>query len=290
MFIMPEYFLRSSNQSIYTDFRGNQTLLGFYNYAKRLRNCAVNLSFDAINFMDANLCALLYAMVYDLKKSNNVFTYVDFSILKRDLNILIRNGFTTYIAKNEFTFSPFDTRDTTVPLKSFAQSDVDSFCSYIEMDFLHQRGLVTISKEHKQKIIDHYLEIFSNVELHANSEDPIFVCGQYFPYQGELKFTLVDLGEGFLKKIAEFTKNSEKINTASKAIDWALRGNSTKKGVCGGKGLIGIKKFCIFSGNTIQVITDNCYYSHFHQSATSQQIPSPMKGTTIHLIFRYLNK
>jgi hypothetical protein len=287
---MAEYILRSPNQSIYTDFQGNQILLGFYNNAKKLRNCTVNLSFDAINFIDANLCALLFAMIYDLKKNNNVFTFIDFATLRKDLHILSRNGFTNHVAKKEFIFSPIDNRDTTIPLRAFSQTDVDGFCTYIEKDFLHQRGLKPISKEIKDKINNHYLEIFSNVDLHANTKDPVFVCGQYFPMQGELKFTLVDLGEGFLKKIADYTKTTAKITTASKAIDWALSGNSTKKGVLGGSGLIGIKKFCIFSGNTIQIITDNCHYTHFHQSATSQTVLNPMKGTTIHLIFRYLNK
>ncbi len=288
--MMLEYLLRSSNQAIYTDFQGNQALLGFYSYAKRYKNCTIKLNFDAINFIDANLSAVLFAMIYDLKKINNVLTFIDFSTLSKDLNILIRNGFTSHVAGKEFIFSPFDIRDTTIPLKVISQTDVDSLCSYIERDFLHQRGLNLINNQTKDKINNHYLEIFSNVELHANTKDPVFVCGQYFPTQGEVKFTLVDLGEGFLKKIAAFTKGNENIKTASRAIDWALSGNSTKKGALGGTALFGIKKYCIFSGNTIQVITDNCHYTHFHRSATSQQIMNPMKGTTIHLIFRYLNR
>jgi hypothetical protein len=286
---MAEFFLKAKNQSIQTDYSGNQSLIDFYNYAKKYRNCWVKLNFDGINFIDANLCALLYAMIYDLKLSNNVSVFIDYSTLKRDLNILIRNGFTSFAANKQFTFQPYDYRDTTIPLKLFSQTDVNAFCNYIEKDFLHQRGLAPLPVDYKEKINNHYLEIFSNVELHANTKDPIFACGQYFPSQGELKFTLVDLGNGFLKKIAEFTKDTEKIISASKAIDWALRGNSTKKGACGGTGLIGIKKFCIKTGNTIQIVTDNCYYSHFSKSVTSQPISSPMKGTTIHLIFRYLN-
>ena len=281
---MLEYILSSPNQAIYTDFQGSRALLGFYNYAKRYRNCTIKLNFDAINFIDANLSAVLFAMIYDLKKTYNIFTFIDFSTLSKDLNILIRNGFTNHVARKEFTFSPLDNRDTTIPLRVISQTDVDSFCSYIEHDFLHQRGLNPINKQTKDKINNHYLEIFSNVELHTNTKDPVFVCGQYFPIQGEVKFTLVDLGEGFLKKIAAFTEGNVNIKTASKAIDWALSGNSTKKGAFGGTGLLGIKKYCIFSGNTIQVVTDNCHYTHFYRSATSQQILNPMKGTTIHLI------
>ena len=113
----------------------------------------------------------------------------------------------------------------------------------IEKDFLHQRGLKKMKFAEREQIISSYLEIFDNVGLHANTREPVFVCGQYFPYQGELKFSLVDLGEGFLKKIAEYTKDTKKISNAADAVSWAINGNSTKKDAKGGTGLKNIFLF-----------------------------------------------
>ncbi len=67
--------------------------------------------------------------------------------------------------------------------------------------------------------MNHFLEVFSNIHLHAHTKDPVFACGQYYPSKNLLKFTLVDLGVGFLEPISNFTKNQ--INEAEKAILWA---------------------------------------------------------------------
>ena len=242
---MPQYTLNAKNQSIHTDFAGTISLLNYYTYAKQFKNCWVNLNFDGINYIEANLCAYLFGIIYHLQKTRGVRTYIEFKSLGKDLNILMRNGFTNYVAGKQNEFSPFDARDTTIPLKSFIQNDADGYCNYIERDFLHQRGLSKIKFADKDRIIESYLEIFDNVGLHANTSEPIFVCGQFFPSLGEVKFTLVDLGDGFLKKIAEYTKNGEKIVNASGAVSWAIKGNSTKKDAVGGTGLKNIFGFVI---------------------------------------------
>lgn len=285
---MQEYKLIGKNQNINTDINGVISLINYYNYAKKYRNCWITLSLDGINFIDANLSALLYGIIYDLKKNYGVKTYVDFKTIGRELHVLMRNGFTNFIADNQFVFKPFDGRDTTIPLKSFNQSDVDNYCYYIEKEFLHQRGLNSIRFNDKSRIISSYLEIFDNVGLHANTSDPIFVCGQYFPKQCEVKFTLVDLGDGFLKKIREYTKGRENIVNVSDAITWAIKGNTTKVGVKGGTGLKDIFWFCQKTGGSLHIMSDDCYYNLTNQTINTYRIPNPFKGATIHLIFRYL--
>ena len=227
---MYEYILRGTNQNINTDFHGTNSLIGYYNYAKQLRNCTINLNLDGINFIDANLSALMH----------------------------------------------------------FAQEDADAYCTYIEKDFLHQRGLKKVKFADKERIMLSYFEIFDNVGLHANTKEPVFVCGQYFPSQCELKFTLVDLGEGFLKKIADYTKESDKINNAADAVSWAIRGNSTKRDAKGGTGLKNIFTLCLRTGGSLHIVTDDCYYNLSNKSVTTQKIPNPFCGATIHLIFRFL--
>jgi len=286
--MMHEYILRGKNQNINTDFGGTLSLLEYYNYAKQYQNCTINLNFDGINFIDANLSAVLFAIIHRLKRTRNIRTYVDFRSLSRDLNVLIRNGFTNYIAGNQFVFKPVDFRDTTIPLMHFAQQDADAYCTYIERDFLHQRGLKGIKFADKERIMLSYFEIFDNVGLHANTIEPVFVCGQYFPSQCELKFTLVDLGEGFLKKIAAYTKETDKISNASDAVSWAIRGNSTKRDAKGGTGLKNIFTLCLRTGGSLHIVTDDCYYNLSNKSVTTQKILNPFCGATIHLIFRFL--
>ena len=227
-------------------------------------------------------------MIYHLKMTRDVKTFIDFKSVKGDLNILNRNGFLSHIAGKQFQFTPYDSRDSTIPLCCIDQNDVDAFCNYIEKDFLHQRGLSNIKFQDKDKVKDSYNEIFCNVSLHANTKYPVFVSGQYFPKQQELKFTLVDLGDGFLKKISEFTKDTDKITTTTDAINWAIKGGSTKKDAKGGSGLKTIFWYCNNSGGSMHIITNNCYYNLTNKHITTQTISNNFIGTTIHLIFRFL--
>jgi len=287
---MQEYTLKANNQTINTDFAGTIALLDYFNYAKQFKDRWINLNLDSINFIDANLSAFLYAIIFYLRKTRGVKTFVDFQSLKSDLNVLIRNGFTNYIAGRNLYSSRYDPRDTTIPLKDFYQDDVDPFVDYIERDFLRQRGLTKIETSVKKTLEGSYMELFDNVGLHANTEDPVFVCGQYYPKNRVLNFTLVDLGDGFLKKIKEYTAGDENITKASNAIDWALKGNSTKKGIKGGTGLKNIFWFCFKNEGRFHIVTDDCYYDLTNRQVTTHKIPHNFKGATIHLIFRFLSE
>lgn len=284
---MNEFILRGRNNTISTDINGYNSIIQFYNFANKFNNCTIKLNFDAINFIDANLSSLLSAIIYYLKINNNINTYIDFSTFKGDLNILIRNGFTKQISQNS-NFNPIDNRASTIPLKTFKFIDADGFCDYIEKDFLNQRGLNNIESKKKEKLLNSFIEIFSNVELHANTDKPIFVCGQFFPTQQELKFTLVDLGDGFLKKIVEYTKQDERITKASEAIDWAVKGNSTKKDAKGGTGLKSIMNYCVFNSGSLHIISDGCYWD-FTNRTKNIFTTNLFTGATINLIFRFLN-
>ncbi|HUX54048.1 MAG TPA: hypothetical protein VMV56_06520 [Williamwhitmania sp.] len=283
-----EYTITARNQIVGTSINGMLSLINYYHYAKQYRNCWINLNLDGVNFIDANLSAFLYSIVYDLKNNFGVSTFIDFKSIGKDLNVLMRNGFTNHVAGNGYQFKPYDERDTTIPLMVFNQKNVDDYCDYIERDFLHQRGLRNIRFNDKDRIIASYIEIFENVGLHANTNDPVFVCGQYFPKQGELKFTLVDLGDGFLKKIAEYTKGDENITTASDAIHWAIAGHSTKIGAPGGTGLRDIFRFCTQTGGSLHIMSDDCYYNLTNTTTHTYKLLKQYKGATIHLIFRFL--
>jgi hypothetical protein len=287
---MNSYTLRSKNGKLETDVNGFKSLLAYYNFARQYQNCTITLVFDALNFFEANLSAFLMALIFKLEKTRNVKTYVDFTCLREGLNILIRNGFTTYLAKKQFEFQPMDNRDSTVPLGMFATDDPDGFVEYIERRLIHQRGLYHVAFNDKEKVKNSYFEIFDNVGIHAETSAPVFVCGQYFPIQEELKFTLVDLGVGFLKKIREFTKDRDPITSAERAISWAINGGSTKSDARGGNGLKKIFFYCRSSGGTMHIVTDGCYWVFNGTNIQNEKIEQPVSGTTIHLVFKYLRK
>ena len=287
---MPEFVLKGDkNGVIYTDYNGYKSLLDFYNFSKQFNNQSITINFDAINFFEANLCAVLYAMIYSLRTSNNLCFFVDFKCLRGTLNVFFRNGFTDLLCNNQQKSKPFDIKDSTIQLKLFEQDDVDNFVEYIERDFLKQRGLDPVRYADKEKVKNSYFEIFENVSLHAETNAPIFVCGQFFPTHEIVKFTLVDLGIGFLPKIKEFTKDTDRITTAIDAITWAIKGGSTKIDAKGGNGIKKIFWFSLKNYNSMHIITNDCYYDLTNQKQNNYKIQKPFLGTTIHLIFSHLS-
>lgn len=273
---------------IHTDPKGIQQLLDFYFTAKQYNNCWFSLDFENLEWIDANLSSDLLLYCYNLKKYNKLKFFIDYSILKGNLNVLNRNGFAYYVVENKENFKPDDNRETVIPIKAFKPENADSFADYIENVFLKQRGLDKINKASKDKIKSSYFEIFDNVGIHANTKAPIICCGQHFPVAGELKFTLTDYGDGFLKKIAEHTLNE--IKNGADAITWAVKGGSTKPdSIKGGNGLRKIMLYCLQNGGELSIVSDGCFWSLQNKSINSFQLKNGRSGATIHLTFRYLN-
>lgn len=272
---------------IQTNPNGVQQLLDFYHFARQFKNCWFSLDFEQLEWIDANLSSELLLYCHNLKKYNNLKFFIDYAILKGDLNVLQRNGFAYYVVHNKDNFKPQDSRDTVIPIRAFKPDSADSFSDYIENVLLKQRGLDKINKDSKERIKSSYFEIFDNVGIHANTKTAIICCGQHFPASGELKFTLTDYGDGFLKPIAQHTLNE--IKTSPEAISWAVKGGSTKPdNIKGGNGLKKIMMYCFKNGGELSIVSDGCFWSFQNKSINTHQLKNMRDGATIHLTFRYL--
>lgn len=272
------------NGKVNTDFKGYSALLDFYHFSNKYKNCCITIDWGSLEALDANLSAILCAMMHKLKKDNGLSFFLDVKQLQGGLSVFWRNRFAKYILKSEK--EPVDERGSTIPLKAFKVEHYDGYCSYIEKELLQHRGVDLMRFKDKEKVKDSYLELFNNYEIHSETSEPILCCGQFFPGAGELKFTMVDLGTGFLKKIAEYTKNTEKIEKCVEAIQWAIRGGSTKTKAKGGTGLKKMLFYCMSSSSAIHIISDNTYWM-YDKTITNHYITQPFTGTTIHLIMRY---
>lgn len=271
---------------IKTDFSGYSKIIDFYNFAKNYKDEIIEIKFDELNWIDANLSALFLATVHKLKTENKLKFYIDFKTINSGLNVLFRNGLVNSIVGNKNKYYSDDYRKSTIPLKAFKLNDdgVTSFVNYIENDLLNHRGLESVDFAIKQKIKDSYFEIYDNVGIHAETNSPIIACGQYYPEQKEVKFTLVDFGVGFLKKIKEFTKGA--VSQPHEAIKWAIDGNSTKKEARGGTGLKKIFFYCLKNNGGVHIISDNCYWEFENNKISNFTIKQGFAGTTINLIFK----
>lgn len=264
-----------------TEYFGIQKLYDFYYEALQYHNVDIFLDFSGLRFLDGNLCALLQSMLYKLHKSNNVKFTTDFDHVYSKFDVLIRNGFIPHETVG------VDNRYSTVGLRQFYSTNPDDFISYIQNDLMNHRGL-NLSEDVTEKMMYCFIEIFSNIELHSKTSEPFFACGQYFPEQKILKFSIVDIGNGFLPAIS--AKTNQYIRTSYDAILWALQEkNTTKMDVPGGLGLTDLKNYFGQGNGQLQIVTGDAFWSsNFERhSIKYQNFPKQYCGTMINLLFSY---
>ena len=267
--------------TISTDFVGIQKLYQFYEEASKHVNQTISIDFYKLNFLDGNLCALFLSMMFRLQVNNNLKFSTDHEFIRKRFSVLARNGF----IKLEEAIS--DDQKSTVCLQYFSTKNLNEFIAYLTDDLMNHRGL-NLTEAESYKIIDSLIEIATNIEIHSNTEEPFFACGQYYPENGVLKFSMVDMGNGFLPAIE--AKTVGRISTDFDAIQWALKiGNTTKLNEPGGLGLSDLKNYFADNNGHLQIITGTAFWStEFDGSKVKfQQFGASCYGTMINLLFSY---
>lgn len=277
----------SLEDKIQTNYTGYNQLSRFYHFCLAQQTPSnFHLDFTNVEWFDGNLSALLLAMVYQLKKKFGHTVTTDAATIKQRFDVLFRNGF-----MNGGELPVYDDRESTIPIRAFKIDDSEGFCHYVDNELLTHRGMPeSLTMGVKEKINEDLLEVFCNTHHHANTTDPFFVGGQYYPKQGFLKFTMVDLGDGFLPRINKATAGT--IETHLDAVLWALAGNSSKKILDNCPGGLGIKdmlKYCRKSGGVLQIISCDGFWSSDLENTIFEEgrvLPTAFIGTTINLFFK----
>ena len=268
--------------SIFTDFSGYKQLSSFYHSACTYENTQLEICFRELEWIDANLSSLINAMLYKLNKERGLTFVTDPDIINDRFDVLCRNGLinTGKVLK--------DVQNSTLPNHQFEPNDKHGFVAYIEKHLFDHRGMPNLSADLHNQIMDDMIELYSNINYHSNTTDPCFVCGQYYPRQGFLVFTLTDLGEGFLPKIKRKTYGV--IDTSLDAIHWALKGNSTKVEAPGGLGLKIMYQYLKQNKGILHVATGNGYWGSDMESTFFSEgriLPLKFTGSTINLFFKH---
>ncbi|NLU96306.1 hypothetical protein [Chitinophaga sp. Ak27] len=270
---------------ISTDYSGYNQLGKFYNFCLAYNNTKIHIDFTNIEWFDGNMCALLLAMLYSLERSNNLLFETEYGIIKEKFNVLFRNGFLR--DSNEIV----DDRKSTVPVMAFDCNAKDEFCNYVDHELLSHRGMPdNLDNNLKERIYEDLLEVFCNTNHHANTKDPFFVGGQYYPRIGILKFSMVDLGDGFLNRVSKATGGE--VTSHLESIIWALAGNSSKLILDQTPGSLGIRsmyKYCAENKGVMQIVSGDGFWSSEYANTIFEEgrvITSPFRGTTINLIFK----
>lgn len=197
-----------------------------------------------------NLTAVMAALIESIKRRNKKVTFKNVSshlrILWETNNFLKHYHLSKNLSEEDLNIIPF---------RVFESQEDECFATYLNDCVIPKLDpLMTDEQKKVLKLCLH--EIFQNINIHAGGSD-IFVCGQYFPEDKNVTFTLADLG----KTIGENVRSRyfDEI-TDLDAILWATEyGNTTKVDESGGLGLDLLRKFMKEKGE-IQILSGKGFW------------------------------
>lgn len=238
---------------IRTDPAGIEKLLDFYEQASKYEDCIIRADCYDLKWIDANLAALLHAFDHRLLQSKNVRIVSDFDFLAEHFCFLFENGWLKH-GKKQFP----DEQRRTLLCTSFAPDKLEDFVAYVNQELLNHTGTHGLTDTLRLRMGTDLMEIFINIDRHAQTTDPLFVCGHYYEKAGYFVFTMVDMGVGFLPPINKFTHG--KIRSYAAALNWALAGNSSTGDPLAGMGLEGIQEYCKNHGGGLQIVSGDAFW------------------------------
>ena len=232
----------------------------------------VNMS--QVNSFDANMAAPLGAVLACVADEFNSVRIVS---VPSDLEQTLReNQFLTYYRYD----SVDDVSHTTMPFRRFRLSDEGAFEEYVGR-LISSRGIPKMSKNVRQRFKRKIFEVYQNAIIHSESTIGVFVCGQVFPDENRLDFTIADGGIGIRDSVRRYFRN-HRINSIP-ALKWALQpSHTTKRGnQPGGLGLQFLREFSDLNQGRIRIVSRFAFYEYHCGDEDFQKMSSNFPGTAV---------
>ncbi|EDN69372.1 ATP-binding region, ATPase-like protein [Beggiatoa sp. PS] len=231
---------------------------------------------SCLTWFDGNLCACLGGLLsYFNSQGLHISTKLS-EINSGVLSFFKKNGFLTLFGQSRTV----DTYGTTIEFKQHKINGSNDFQTYIGKSFSPgSLGLPNMTPRLLKDFRNSLYEIYLNAVEHAETQQDVFSCGQFFPRKQQLDFCITDLGigikENIKRKIALTLKPEE-------AIDWAMQpDNTTRKGESGGLGLKLIREFIVRNNGRIVIVSDAGYWELQGGQITKKCFDCPFPGTVV---------
>lgn len=236
----------------------------------------LKLDFCHCGHFDANMAAPLGAMLSRISDKKNAVEIA--CATSKVQEILRKNRFLKSYGYDVLE----DTNHTTLPFLHIPNSDTQSFAGYL-LRHMNGKGIPRMSPNLEKAFRRSIFEIFQNCVSHSASGSGVFVCGQFYPYDGRLDLTISDAGVGIRTNVRRHLRDNKLSST--EAIKWALEeGNTTKTGdLPGGMGLKLLKDFIEFNGGKIQIASRQGFYQLSNRKEVYKKFVSDFPGTTVNL-------
>lgn len=244
----------SFEKNLNNDIDTYENLIKLYHILNSVIKKNILLDFTKVTFLSANLLAILGCYVHNVSTSKKHKITIK-NLHPKIKEVMRRNGFNRYFNWDNLDDIYHSTMDYTF-FKATTEHLVD-FEKYLLLNVFSRNNLPTMNLAYQNSIIDNLLEMFNNVIDHAESPF-VYVCGQYFPKNSNLSFTIVNLGKTIFKNVTEYLLNN-KLNIPDNTLKWAvIPGNSTKAEFApGGLGFSTLLEFLKSNQGSLILISDN---------------------------------
>jgi hypothetical protein len=232
---------------------------------------------EKTSFFEGNLCGPLGALLHVAAEEGNTISIGD-EVSGKVLEVWSKNDFWQRFDGASMN----DVFDTTLAYKQFPLNyDRREFAAYVAQELMSKELPENMSQVARTRFARCIAEIFDNAQAHSRSKPGIFGCGQYFPHQFRLLFTLTDLGNGFRWNL----ENRWKIATSDeKASAWAVeRGHTTREDGGGGSGLAQLKDFFAQNGGRMQIVSGFGFWEIQGNVAKQSRLKYRFPGSLVNL-------
>ena len=260
--------------TVHSNRQGFESIGALAKAAEGLFADRLQLNMSRVSFFDANMAAPLGAILAQVADKFNLVEIVD--VPDKVEQELRKNRFLT----NYWYESLDDADHTTMPFRRMRLSDEGEFEEYIHRQ-LSGRGIPRMSEGASRVFKKKGFEVYQNAIVHSESELGVFVCGQFFPQQHRLDFTIADVGIGIRETVRRYF-NDTRISSLP-ALKWALKPlNTTKRGPHpGGLGLEFLQKFAGLNEGKIQIASRFGFYELNCDKETFAKMEADFPGTAV---------
>lgn len=239
------------------------------------------LNFFQTRFFSSNQFAVLGCI---LERFLNIHPngHIHLSHLSNDLLELInKNGFGVHFG---FTLAP-DIYNTIILYKVFDVNDLESYELYLVQKIFNRKEFSFVNVAFKISLQDYLLEVFKNAKDHTSSKN-VYTCGQYFPKNSLLYFTIVDSGETIPYNVKKYFSLSS-YPLPHNVLEWSLqKGTSTaNKNGPRGIGLYLIKDFIKLNMGRLYIVSGSEMYEIVNGLERYIKLRYPFHGTIVTLAF-----
>lgn len=271
------------NKVLYTNREGYNSLARLFDQVIHSSEDEISISFNYTTWFEANLCAVLGAMIRILEDD---YKYkIELIEIPSDIqSILTRNGFIGNINYSNIDFS----KETVVTFQQFAPNHDSDFNNYLLRELLVKKDFPKHTSSLRKRICTSIFEVFENARTHGKCEW-IHTCGQYYPQKRPACFdiTIVDAGKTIYKNVNEYFQGKATFS-ASDAIHWAIQyGNTTKKDQTGGLGLDLLKEFVKLNKGKIQIVSATGYWEFTEGQTNASEMDYYFPGTIVTIEFNF---